>query len=210
MNDQLIFDVLLSTGGIRHPEKLFPPHDVEQLGLLLDAIRDSAYDTLKKDCLIYYLLKAHRDGREEFYRDEKCIPPQFSLLADAYWFLDTGIHIAVSGRSSLNCTLPHSYPNQKAVSILSDVRLNRDYPSKVMQAISLSDDAHPLILKYVRTAKPQLTEPIDIDIYLIALAESSLLEAWQFQRTFPEVSEIRPSLLHKILEWCLAREFSLF
>lgn len=100
MNDQLIFDVLLSTGGVRHPEKLYPPHNVEQLGLLLDAIQDSAYDTLKKDCLIYYLLKAHKDGREEFYRDEKCIPPQFSLLADAYWFLDTGIHIAVSGRST--------------------------------------------------------------------------------------------------------------
>ena len=78
----------------------------------------------------------------------------------------------------------------------------------MIQAISLSDDASPLILKYVRTAKPQLTEPIDIDIYLVALAESSLLEAWQFQRSFPEASEIRQRLLHKILELCLAREFS--
>ena len=87
------------------------------------------------------------------------------------------------------------------------MRLKRDYPSKVIQAISLSDDASPLILKYVRTAKPQLTEPVDIDIYLVALAESSLLEAWQFQRSFPEASEIRQRLLHKILELCLAREF---
>ena len=108
----------------------------------------------------------------------------------------------------LNYILPHSIPNQKAVSIFSDVRLNKDYPSKVIQAISLSDDACPLILKYVRTAKPQLTKPTDIDIYLGALVESSLLEAWQFQRTFPEASEIRQRLLHKIFEWCLAREFS--
>ena len=63
----------------------------------------------------------------------------------------------------------------------------------------------PLILKYVRTAKPLLTEPTDIDMYTVALAESSLLEAWQFQRTFPEVGEVRPRLVHKILEWCLSR-----
>ena len=91
------------------------------------------------------------------------------------------------------------------MSILSDARLNRDYPSKILQAISLTDDANPLILRYVRTAKPVLTEPIDIDTYTIALAGSSLLEAWQFQRTFPEVSDTRPRLVQKILEWCLSR-----
>lgn len=204
MNDQLVFDVLLSTGGIRRPDRLFPPSDVESLQQLLDAIRDSSYDTLKKDCLIYYLLKSHKDGREEVYRDEKCIPPQFALLADAYWCLDTGINVPVR-LISLCVWLSFLMFYQKAVSILSDVRLNRDYPSKVLQAISLSEDANLLILKYIRTAKPQLTEPIDIDIYTVALAESSLLEAWQFQRTFPESSETRPRLLHKILEWCLSR-----
>lgn len=100
--------------------------------------------------------------------------------------------------------------HQKAVSILSDVRLNRDYPSKVLQAISLSDNANPLILKFVRTAKPPLLEPIDIDTYTVALAESSLLEAWQYQRTFPEGNEMRSRLVHKILEWCLSRTSSLF
>jgi hypothetical protein len=89
------------------------------------------------------------------------------------------------------------------------VRLNRDYPSKILQAISLSDNANPLILKYVRTAKPPLLEPIDIDTYTVALAESSLLEAWQYQRTFPEANETRPRLVHKILEWCLSRTSSL-
>jgi hypothetical protein len=67
----------------------------------------------------------------------------------------------------------------------------------------------PLIRKYVRTAKPSLTEPVDIDLYTIALVESSLLEAWQFQRTFPEVGETRPRLVHKILQWCLSRKISI-
>jgi hypothetical protein len=95
MNNQLIFDVLLTTGGIQRPDTLYPPSDVDSLKLLLNAIRDSTYDTLKKDCLIYYLIKWHKDGREEVYRDEKCIPPQFVLLADAYWYLDTGVDVAV-------------------------------------------------------------------------------------------------------------------
>ena|SRR5882762_11092450 len=100
MNDQLIFDLLLSTGGIRRPDRVYPPTDVDSLKRLLDAIRDSTYDTLKKNCLIYYLLKWHKDGREEVYRDEKCIPPQFVLLADAYWYLDTGVDVAVRSFSS--------------------------------------------------------------------------------------------------------------
>lgn len=94
---------------------------------------------------------------------------------------------------------------QRAVSILSDARLNTDYASKILQAISLSPKPMPLVLKYVRTAKPLLTEPDDIDLYTVALAESSLLEAWQFQRTFSEGNETRPRLLKKILDWCFTR-----
>lgn len=204
MNDQLIFDVILSTGGISRPYELYPPTDVESLEQLLDAIRKSTYDTLKKDCLIYYLIKWHRDGREEVYRNEKCIPPQFALLADAYWHLDAGIDVAVrlSPFKHLSC---YSRAHQKAVSILSDVRLNRDYPSKILHAVSLSDNANPLILKYVRTAKPPLLEPNNLDMYIIALAESSLLEAWQYQRTFAEANETRQRLVYRILEWCLSR-----
>ena len=95
------------------------------------------------------------------------------------------------------------------MSILSDSRINRDYTTKVFQALSISDDPHTLIRTYVRTAKPCLTEPNDIDTYAIALAESSLMEAWMYQRTFPEINNTRERLVNKILDWCLTREFSL-
>ena len=95
MNDQLIFDVLLATGGIHAPDTLYPPRDVDALVVLMDAILDSTYDLLKKDCLIYYLIKAHKDGREEVFSEEHSIPPQFVLLADAYWHLDNGTDVAV-------------------------------------------------------------------------------------------------------------------
>ncbi|KAI9065304.1 hypothetical protein FKP32DRAFT_1590781 [Trametes sanguinea] len=186
MSDMLFIDILLSSGGIRHSESLFPPTNPESLEKLVDAIKQSSYDTLKQDCLIYYLLKWHQDGREEEFREKRCIPPQFAALADAYWHLDSGINVA------------------RAVSLLSDVRLNREYPSKVLQALSLAEDASTLIRTYIRTANPLLTEPDDIDAFAIALAESSLLEAWMYQRSFSEGSETRKRLVRKLLDWSLS------
>lgn len=95
---------------------------------------------------------------------------------------------------------------QRAVSILSDARLNRDYASKIIHAISLAPNPAPLIVRYIRTAKPLLTEPVDLDVYTLALAESSLREAWQFQRTFNETEPTRSRLLSKTIQWCLTRK----
>ncbi|KAI0261672.1 nuclear pore complex assembly-domain-containing protein [Gloeopeniophorella convolvens] len=186
LSDLLIFDILLSSGGLRQPDALWPPTDPTSLQRLLDAIEDSTYDTLKKDCLVYFLLKWHQDGREESFKEERCIPPQFAMLSDAYWHLDSGIRV------------------ERAVSLLCDVRLNRDYTSKIIQAISLSDISTPLLLQYLRTAKPMLTEPDDMDTYILALARSSLADAWQYQRTFPEKGETRTRLARKVLEWILS------
>ncbi|KAL4071405.1 nuclear pore complex assembly-domain-containing protein [Scleroderma yunnanense] len=186
MADLLIFDVLLIRGGIRQPDMYYPPVDMSSLRRLLCAIDTSTYDTLKKDCLIYILLKWYPDNRETRFQEDRCIPPQFVALADAYWHLDTGHQVA------------------RAVSILSDSRLNRDYVSKILQALTLDDNPSPLVVKYVRTAKPHLTEPDDIDLYTLSLANSSFLDAWQYQRTFSESSPTRTRLLHKLFEWCLS------
>ena len=98
MSDLLIFDILLSSGGVRQPDALWPPTDPESLRRLLSAIEESTYDTLKKDCLVYFLLKWHQDGREERFKEERCIPPQFAMLSDAYWHLDSGVHVEVRRR----------------------------------------------------------------------------------------------------------------
>lgn len=95
MADVLIFDILLSSGGIKHPDSLYPPRDEGMLRNLLDAIEETTYDSLKKDCLIYFLLRWHKDGREERFQQDRCIPPQFVALADAYWFLDSGEDVPV-------------------------------------------------------------------------------------------------------------------
>ncbi|KAF9219496.1 hypothetical protein BS17DRAFT_419607 [Gyrodon lividus] len=203
MSDFLLFDVLLIRGAIPTPDILFPPSDCAGLRKLLEAIDGSVYDRLKKDCLVYILLKWawDADGRETNpgwdirFVEKRCIPPQFAALADAYWLLDTGSNLA------------------KAVSILSDARLNRDYVSKILQALSLSSpatsatDSSPttaaLIVKYIRTAKPLLIEPDDIDLYVLSLAQVSFTDAWTYQRTFPEGSGTRERLLSNIVRWCL-------
>lgn len=95
LDDLLIFDILLRSGGIRSPDILYPPHDEHSLIRLIEAIENSNYDALKKDCLIYFLLKWHQDGRERDFATKQCIPPQFAALADAYWHLDSGINLSV-------------------------------------------------------------------------------------------------------------------
>jgi hypothetical protein len=101
MHDTLIFDILLIAGGIDQPYAVYPPEDAAGLKKLLDAIEGSNYDTLKKDCLVYFLLKWYQDGRERGFQQQRCIPPQFAALADAYWHLDTGINVPVCNRLSL-------------------------------------------------------------------------------------------------------------
>ncbi|KAF6761582.1 nuclear pore complex assembly-domain-containing protein [Ephemerocybe angulata] len=177
MDDKLIFDTLLIAGGVRDPDFLYPPKDVQALQRLLEAIESSSYDTLKKRTLMA------EKTRLKFNMPS---PPQFAALADAYWHLDAGSNVP------------------KAVSILSDSRLNRDYASKIIRAISLSPQPGPLILKYVRTAKPPLVQPPDMLRYVVALAESSILEAWQYQRTFSEADEMRPRLFKRILDWSIS------
>lgn len=101
LDDKLIFDILLISGGIRDPDFLYPPQDAAGLERLLDAIDTSTYDTLKKHTLVYFLLKWHQDGRENAFKKTYCIPPQFAALADAYWYLDAGVTVPVSATCAI-------------------------------------------------------------------------------------------------------------
>ena len=98
---------------------------------------------------------------------------------------------------------------QRAIAILSDCRLNRDHTSKILVALSVSPDSEALIRRYIQTIKPPLVEPLDIEMYTLALADLSVLDAWQYTRSFSESDEMRPRLFKKVLEWAVTREVSL-
>lgn len=120
------------------------------------------------------------------------------------------------------------------MALLADRRLSRDYTSKILNALALgvtnastTNDIYfphtrvpaihltaPYILRYIRAAKPLLVEPLDLDLYLVALAEGdgaepgtalTLMQAWNFQRTFPEGDESRDRLFRLLLDWSLTR-----
>ena len=99
---------------------------------------------------------------------------------------------------------------QRAIAILSDCRLNRDHTSKILVALSVSPDSEALIRRYIQTIKPLLVEPLDIERYTLALADLSVLDAWQYTRSFGESDEMRPRLFKKLLEWAVTREVSLY
>jgi hypothetical protein len=100
MRHSLLFDDLLTSGGITKPNILYPPEGEAGLEELLEAIGNSKYDTLKKDCLIYYLLKWQSGGKEDDFQKQRNIPPQFAALSDAYWHIDSGIQISVSNTNA--------------------------------------------------------------------------------------------------------------
>ena len=99
---------------------------------------------------------------------------------------------------------------QRAIAILSDCRLNRDHTSKILVALSVSPDSEALIRRYIQTIKPPLLEPLDIEMYTLALADLSVLDAWQYTRSFSESDEIRVRLFKKVLGWAVTREVSLY
>ncbi|KAI5123264.1 hypothetical protein M0805_001353 [Coniferiporia weirii] len=186
MSGVLFFDILLQLGGIGDPQDLYPPADIRALKRLLDTIEHASYDSMKRDCLVYYLLKWQMDGREVGYADEKVISPHYAALADAYWLLDTGLNL------------------DGVLTKFSDARIVKDYTTKIMETLALHPDSSPLIRKFVRTCNPALREPEDLERYLIATAEFSFVEAWQYQRRFPDDSSVRKDLIHKLLLWTLA------
>ena len=103
LTDALIFDELLRAGGIHEPDVLYPPRDVSSLERLLDTIEGCQFDVVKKECLVYYLLKWYDDDRATQYRKLRGLLPQYRAMVDAYFALDTGVDVAVR-----DFALPHS------------------------------------------------------------------------------------------------------
>ncbi|OCB86310.1 hypothetical protein A7U60_g6622 [Sanghuangporus baumii] len=185
MSGQLFFDMLLRLGGIDNPASIYPPCDLLSLKVLIDAILDLSYDSMKRDCLVYYLLKQLQKGKEVSFAYERSISSHYVALTDAYWELDSGINL------------------EGAISRLSDARIVKDHTTKIMETLALDSNSAFLIRKYVRTCNPALRELSDLERYIIATSEHSILDAWKYQRNFPINHPTRKALLRKILEWTL-------
>ncbi|KAF8587202.1 hypothetical protein K439DRAFT_1407858 [Ramaria rubella] len=189
MSNELIFDLLLEQASIASPQSLFPPESPEALLYLLEAISNCHWDSLKKSCLYFYLLSHVSSDVAARYATTCAVPPQFIHLAHACFFLD--------------CDSPEG--PARAVALLSDARIVQDLSSKIIHTLSLAPQpmSSRLIRTYVRTAQPVLEAFEDLSIYLLALLEYSLADAWTFQRTFSETTPLRNRLFRTLLDGCL-------
>ncbi|KAG8901909.1 hypothetical protein FRB99_005012 [Tulasnella sp. 403] len=189
LQGDLFIDSLLRIAGV-DAHALYPPHDTNTFHALYDAIQNCSFDDVKKNCLLYYLLKTWQNESAEDFAHLKAIPLQFVILSDGYYHLDAG-------------------EIEEAVTSICDPRVTPDFTSKILQTIAAVPDAKQrsrLVLRYVKIGKPPLSELEDIEQYLRALCESSVTEAWLYQRTFPEDAghnATRTRLLDIILEHSL-------
>ncbi|KAG9037037.1 hypothetical protein FS837_001511, partial [Tulasnella sp. UAMH 9824] len=89
LNGALFIDELLTIAGI-DSNAMYPPHTPDAFVALQDAINNSEFDDVKRNCLLYYLLKAWNDNRSALFAQAKAIPRQYVILSDGYYYLDTG------------------------------------------------------------------------------------------------------------------------
>ncbi|GJJ15041.1 hypothetical protein Clacol_009316 [Clathrus columnatus] len=183
MANELIFDLLLEQACIASPHSLFPPSTPDILQTLISAITLCPWDFLKKSALYFYLLSFMSP---EIAQRNTSLPPHFVALARACFLLDLG-------------DLPSL---QRAVALLGDARIVQDLAPKILQTLELANEPR-LVRTYVRTAQPVLQAFEDAAIYVRALLDQSLAEAWIFQRGFPEGSPVRNGLVRVILDACL-------
>ena len=60
----------------------------------------------------------------------------------------------------------------------------------------------------MRICQPPLTQQVEYERYIVAIAEQDFMDAWQYQRTFAENSDERRLLIHALLTWALDRMYS--
>lgn len=88
------------------------------------------------------------------------------------------------------------------------MRVRPDFVPKIMHALSVSASP-PTVLRFVRLAKPPLTDQASIEIYVGALCASNIVDALLYVRNFPESNDEtaqRARLTGMILNSCLMRE----
>ena len=79
-----------------------------------------------------------------------------------------------------------------------------------MDTLALDEEADRLLRRFVRTCSPPLTEATDMTRYLLALAEHSVVEAWEYQQRFPNTLPAKKDLIRNLLTWVLSRKWLFF
>ncbi|PLW46680.1 hypothetical protein PCASD_03641 [Puccinia coronata f. sp. avenae] len=184
IDGMLFFDRLMKLGSIPNSTDLFPPPHPSRLRQLLDSIEACSFDILKKNCLVYYLLKEYCDGRETRFAIDRLIPSHFSRGLDGLWALD------------------HSQW-KLAIRCMSDPSVTPDFLPEIIRTLATQP---PLKVRSCHLMRfYQLTQPLldlkSIEFILSAMCiNSNLRSAWALQRSYDGLE--RERLLMIIYETC--------
>ncbi|KAH9461921.1 hypothetical protein MJO28_003315 [Puccinia striiformis f. sp. tritici] len=184
IDGMLFFDRLMKLGSIPNFKDLFPPPHPSRLRQLLDSIDACGFDLLKKNCLVYYLLKEYGDGRETRFAIDRLIPSHFSRGLDGLWALD------------------HSQW-QSAIRAIADPTVTPDFLPEIIQTLAtqprLKHRSNYLMRFYLLT-QPSLDLPSVVFVLRAMCINCNLRAAWALQRSYgrPE----RDRLLTIIFETC--------
>jgi hypothetical protein len=88
LDGQLFFDLILGNSGAGEASALFPPKNMDEFRRLRELYTASTQDSLRRACITYYLLKCWDVKTSIRYRRAFPIPPQYSLLTEAFWHFD--------------------------------------------------------------------------------------------------------------------------
>ncbi|GAA98418.1 uncharacterized protein L969DRAFT_103092 [Mixia osmundae IAM 14324] len=179
-NGPLFFDRLLSLANV--PTSLYPPESERTLARLLDEIdRSVSFDMLKKDCLVYTLLKDYGDSRASAFADLLELPPLFRRAADGYWALDRARY-------------------SEAFSLLTSPAITLDFVSEIVSF--LASESPSLLVDFVQSARLSLTARADVRLMIAALVELGRLDSaftW-LRRYSTDEPSARPELLSHVIK----------
>ncbi|MBW0498833.1 hypothetical protein O181_038548 [Austropuccinia psidii MF-1] len=180
----LFFDRLMLLGSISNYKELFPPSHPSRLRQLLDSIDGSPFDLLKKNCLVYYLLKEYGDARETKFAIDRLIPSHFTLSLDGLWALD------------------HSQW-QVAIRCFSDPVLTPDFLPEIIHALATLPPIRSrseYLLRFYHLAQPTLDLPSTEFVIRAMSIGGHVRSAWALQRSYSRPE--RDRLIQNIFEAC--------
>lgn len=180
----LFFDRLLLLASISNHKKLYPPANLNVLESLLDSIDTCPFDSLKKNCLIYYLLKEYGDKREDAFASDKLIPAHFTTGIDGLWALDHSMW-------------------QLAIHCFATPTVSPDFVPDIMLSLATLPPVKQRakhLLRFYQLVNPTLDLHTAILVLRAMSASGQIRTAWALQRTFQRPD--RDQLIHTILESC--------
>ncbi|KAK9461601.1 nuclear pore complex assembly-domain-containing protein, partial [Lipomyces oligophaga] len=189
LSGSLFFDLLCSNiVGIQDVHLVYPPAKGEVLRDLFEQIDSANSDLLKKQLLLYYILKDFGLQNAKEFSEQVLLPEAHKMLIDGVYYLDR-------------------FEFKSAMTMLTSPAVHLQFSEKILSTLlRYSDNGSHYIRIYVACKKPALDTPTSMTLYLDAICKISVSSALEYIRAIP--SQDRPEYIQKMLDFSLSTNSS--